>query len=246
MRLDQITMPRFEEGLRRTRTVIQPFGSVEEHGPHLPLSTDTIQVEEVCRRAADEAGVFVAPAIPYGVCRSTGDHPGTVGIGSPVLRSLVLDLGQGFHRQGLRNYLMISGHAGKTHLMTILDAAEELMVRLPDVRAAVVCEYSEVSKAGREIIETEDDSHAGEVETSRLLYLEPDLVQGTAPEEYPSFPPHLLVRDKRRYWPGGVWGNPAKASAAKGEELMALAVGNLVSIVRRLESTPSSGDSPLP
>jgi creatinine amidohydrolase len=141
---------------------------------------------------------------------------------------------------------MISGHAGKTHLMTILDAAEELMVRLPDVRAAVVCEYSEVSKAGREIIETEDDSHAGEVETSRLLYLEPDLVQGTAPEEYPSFPPHLLVRDKRRYWPGGVWGNPAKASAAKGEELMALAVGNLVSIVRRLESTPSSGDLPLP
>lgn len=236
MRLEGITMALFEEGLAKTRTVIQPFGALEGHGPHLPLGTDTFQVEEVCRRAAGETGVFVAPAIPYGVCRSTTDHPGTVSLTTPVLRKLVIDIALGFHRQGLRNYLFISGHAGKTHLMTILDAAEELMARLPDIRTAVVSEYNELLEKGSEIIETADDSHAGEVETSRILALYPDLVRGTAPEEYPSFPPHLLVREKRRFWPGGVWGNPALASAEKGDRLMEIAVRSVSDIIRRLDS----------
>jgi creatinine amidohydrolase len=235
MRISRLTMTRFDEGRQRTMTVIQPFGSIEEHGLHLPLSTDTIQVREVCIRAGEETGAFVAPAIPYGVCRSTGNHPGTIGISTSVLRLLVIDLGLAFHRQGLRNFLFISGHAGKTHLMTILDAAEELLDRLPDIRAAVVSEYNELLKEGRELIETEDDSHAGEVETSRIQFLCPDLVEGTSPEEYPSFPPHVLVRDKRRYWPGGVWGNPEKASAEKGRQLMEIAVRHLAGIVRRLE-----------
>lgn len=239
MRIEQITMPRFEEGRRRTQTVILPFGSVEEHGPHLPLGTDTFQVEEVCRKAAEEAGVFVAPALPYGVCRSTGDHPGTIGIGTPALRALVLDLGGAFYGQGLRNFLFISGHAGKTHLMTILDAGEELLSTFSDVRIAVVSEYSEMLAAGRDVIQTEEDSHAGEVETSRILFLHPDLVRGSAPEEYPSFPPHLLIRDKVRFWPGGVWGDPGKASAEKGGRLMEIAVRNLVSIIRRLDSEES-------
>ena len=147
----------------------------------------------------------------------------------------MIDLGLAFHRQGLRNFLFISGHAGKTHLMTILDAAEELLHRLPDIRVAVVSEYNELVNEGRHLIETEDDSHAGEVETSRILFLRPDLVEGTSAEEYPSFPPHILVRDKRRYWPGGVWGNPEKASAEKGRQLMEIAVSHLAGFVRRLE-----------
>jgi creatinine amidohydrolase len=236
VRISHLTMTRFDEGRQRTRTVIQPLGSTEEHGLHLPLSTDTIQVREVSLRAGEETGAFVAPAIPYGVCRSTGSHPGTIGISTPVLRLLVIDLGLSFHRQGLRNFLFISGHAGKTHLMTILDAAEELLDRLPDIRVAVVSEYNELLNESRHLIETEDDSHAGEVETSRIQFLRPDLVVGTSPEEYPSFPPHVLVRDKRRYWPGGVWGNPEKASAEKGRQLMEIAVRHLTGIVRRLEA----------
>lgn len=235
MRISHLTMTRFDEGRQRTQTVIQPFGSIEEHGLHLPLSTDTIQVREVCLRAGEETGAFVAPAIPYGVCRSTGRHPGTIGISTPVLRLLVIDLGLAFHRQGLRNFLFTSGHAGKTHLMTILDAAEELLDRLPDIRVAVVSEYNELVHESRQLIETKDDSHAGEIETSRIQFLRPDLVEGTSAEEYPSFPPHILVRDKCRYWPGGVWGNPAKASAEKGRQLMEIAVRHLAGIVRRLE-----------
>ncbi len=236
MQLDHLTMPQFEEALRRTRTIIQPIGAVEEHGPHLPLGTDTLQVQAVARQAAEKSGAIAAPPIPYGVCRSTRDHPGTIGISTTVLRALVIDLGRDFYRQGLRNFIFISGHAGKTHLMTILDAGEELLETLPDARIAVVSEYNEILREGRDIIETEDDSHAGEVETSRLLFLHPDLVRGTAPEEYPGFPPHILVRDKRRYWKGGVWGNPGRASAEKGESLTKIAVRHLAGIISRLES----------
>ena len=235
MQLDSMTMPQFEKALERTRTVIQPIGAVEEHGPHLPLGTDTFQVREVARLAGEKAGALVAPAIPYGVCRSTRDHPGTIGVTTPVLRGLILDLGRDFFRQGLRTIIFISGHAGKTHLLTILDAAEELLETLPGLQTAVISEYNEILKAGSELIETEDDSHAGEVETSRLLFLHPDLVNGTAPEEYPDFPPHLLVRDKRRYWKGGVWGNPGRASAEKGKALMEIAVQHLAEIVARVE-----------
>lgn len=242
MQLDSITMPQFEDALKRTRTVIQPIGAVEEHGPHLPLGTDTFQVSEVSRLAAERAGAFVAPAIPYGVCRSTRNHPGTIGITTPVLRALILDLGRDFFRQGLRTIIFISGHAGKTHLLTILDAAEELLDTLPGLQTAVVSEYNEILKEGSGLIETEDDSHAGEVETSRLLFLHPDLVHGTAPEEYPDFPPHLLVRDKRRYWKGGVWGDPGRASAEKGKALMDIAVRHLAEIVARVEE----GETPEP
>ena len=91
-------------------------------------------------------------------------------------------------------------------------------------------------RVGRDIIETEDDSHAGEVETSRLQFLSPGLVRGSAAEEYPAFPPHLLVRDKRRYWPGGVWGDPGRASAEKGGRLVELAVRNVLEILAKLES----------
>lgn len=237
MRMDRITMARFKKELERTRTVIQPFGALEEHGPHLPLGTDTLQVEAVAERAAEKAGVFVAPPIPFGVCRSTADHPGTVGITTPVLRSLAIDLGRGFHRQGLRDLLFVTGHAGKTHTLTLVDAGEALTEEFEDISIAVVSEYNEVVRTGAGIYETKDDSHAGEIETSRILHLCPDLVDGTAPEEYPAFPPHLIVRHKTRYWRGGVWGDPGKASPEKGALLMERAVDNLVGIVRDLEAS---------
>lgn len=236
MILDEITMPQFERFLEGSRTVILPFGSVEEHGPHLPLCTDTLQVFEVCRRAAERTGALLAPAVPYGVCRSTRNHPGTVGIGTATLRALAVELGCDFYRQGLRNFVLISGHAGKTHLLTLVDAGEELLERLPGARVTVISEYHEIQACGRGVVETEDDSHAGEIETSRVMHLRPDLVQGTAPAEWPVFPHALLVRDKRRYWPGGVWGDPGPATPEKGRRLTEIAVDRLVELIVALEA----------
>ncbi len=118
-----------------------PFGSLEEHGPHLPLGTDI-----VCRwsrsAAARRSGraAHLAPAIPYGVCRSTRNHPGTVGISTATLRALVVDLVRDIHRHGMRAAVLISGHAGKTHLCTLVDAGEQLIEELPDLRVSVISE----------------------------------------------------------------------------------------------------------
>jgi creatinine amidohydrolase len=67
------------------------------------------------------------------------------------------------------------------------------------------------------------------------MHSHPQLVQGSAPAEYPSFPTGILVRDKRKYWPGGVWGDPSKASADKGAKLEELVVAKVVELVRQLE-----------
>jgi creatinine amidohydrolase len=243
--LDDVTMPEFERGLRESRTVLIPFGALEEHGAHLPLATDTLQVVEVCRRAAALTGAHLAPAVPYGVCRSTRNHPGTVGLTTATLRAVALDLVRDFHRQGMRSFVLISGHAGKTHVLTLVDAGEQLLDELPGVRVSVVSEYNEIQEAGRSLVETADDSHAGEIETSRLLFLRPELVKGTAPAEWPGFPQARLVRDKRRHWSGGVWGDPSRASADKGRRLTELAAERVAALIRELEDyeeSPAAGD----
>lgn len=235
MLLENLTMPAFEAGLRQTRTVLIPFGSVEEHGLHLPLGTDTFQAADVCRRLSERRPVFVAPAIFYGVCRSTSNHPGTISVSTETLKALTIDIVRSLYRQGLRNVVLLSGHAGGTHNATLLDAGESLLNELPELRIAVASEYALAYEAGRGLIETPGDCHAGEIETSRMLATRPQLVHGTSPAEQPSFPRFILVRDKRRCWPGGVGGDPARASVEKGRQLEELVVAALEKLVVELE-----------
>jgi creatinine amidohydrolase len=233
--LEAMTMPQVEAGLATCKTVYIPFGALEEHGCHLPLSTDTIQAYEVGKRAAERIPLFVAPPIPYGNCRSTNQHPGTISISTTTLRGLLKDLVRSFYGQGFRNVIVLTGHAGGAHRMALQDAGEELLPELPELRIAVVTEYELAKEQGRGLVETLNDAHAGEIETSRIMHSHPQLVQGSSPAEYPSFPTGILVRDKRRYWPGGVWGDPSKASADKGAKLEDLVVAKVVELVKMLE-----------
>ena len=240
MIVEEMTMIEFEDGLDRTRTILLPFGSVEEHGPHLPLSTDTIEAYQVCKKAAERLPLFVAPPIHYGNCRSTACHPGTISISTGTLKALFIDIVTALRSQGLRCFVALTGHAGGAHRMALQDAGEELIGRFDDIFIAVATEYDLAKEEGRGLIETAGDSHAGEIETSRILHSHPHLVKGSAPREFPSFPPGILVRDKRQYWPGGVWGDPGKATAEKGARLEEMVVGRLIALVRELERMGSS------
>jgi creatinine amidohydrolase len=230
-----MTMTGFEAGLALSRTVLIPFGSVEEHGPHLPLSTDTLEAYEVCRKAARRMSLFVAPPVHYGNCRSTACHPGTISISTATLKGLFTDIVTSLRSHGLQNFVALTGHAGGAHRMALQDAGEELIARFDDIQVAVLTEYDLAKDEGRGLIETVGDAHAGEIETSRILHSHPHLVTGSAPREFPSFPTGILVRDKRRYWPGGVWGDPGKATAEKGAKLEELVVSRLVALVQELE-----------
>jgi creatinine amidohydrolase len=221
MILEELSMKEFEKKATKIKTVIIPVGSLEAHGPHLPLGTDTIEVYEIAKRVTQLVDVFVAPPLSYGLCRSTSRHPGTVGITGDTLRNLIKDI-----VKSLRSL----------HLAALQEAGESLLEELPsDVNIAVVSAYALAQEAASEICETEDDSHAGEIETSLILHLKPHLVKGRGKEEYPHFPHPLLTRNKRKYWKNAVWGNPHKASTKKGELISQLLINKISELVREIE-----------
>jgi creatinine amidohydrolase len=235
MLLEEMTMRQVEEGLNKTRTVVLPAGSVEEHGPHLPLSTDQLTAYELCREAARSTPLFVAPPLFYGVCRSTSDHPGTVSISTASLKHLVQDIAASLHKHGLRNFILLSGHAGANHMAALTEVGEWILEHLAETKVAVLSILNLMSREFLEAVETPNDSHAGEVETSLVMHLKPLWVRGQANKEFPAFPNPILVRNKRNCWPGGVWGDPTKACAEKGGVFFSLLVQEFLLLIRRIE-----------
>ncbi len=232
--LENITMKEFKKYLRQTKTIVFPFGTIEEHGSHLPLNTDSLIIQEVLKLVARKKKFFLAPLVHYGVCTSTRDHPGTIGITSETLRRFSSDLVIDAYKKGLRNFLLISGHGGSLHMSALKESAELLVEQLKDIRIAVFSPYDILCKELSEIAETPDDSHAGELETSMILYLSPELVKGRAAKEYPKIPKPFIVKEKIKYWPGGVWGDPKKASVKKGKKAIKVMADKISEIIEEI------------
>jgi creatinine amidohydrolase len=233
--LENITMNEFKKYLSKTKTIVFPFGTIEEHGKHLPLNTDSLIIQEILKLVAKKKRFFLAPIIYYGVCTSTRDHPGTIGITPETLRRLALDLVMEAYKKGLRNFLFISGHGGSIHISALRETAEVLVEKLKGINIAVLSPYDLLWEELSEIAETPYDSHAGELETSIMLYLSPRLVKGRAPEEYPKIPKPFIVKNKVKYWPGGVWGNPKKASREKGGKAIKIIADKIAEILEKIE-----------
>ena len=233
--LEKITMNEFKKCLRQTRTIVFPFGTIEEHGSHLPLNTDSLIIQEVLMLVAKKKKFFLAPIVYYGVCTTTRGHPGTISISSETLRRLAADLVIESYKKGLRNFLLISGHGGSLHMSALKESAEKLVEEMKDIRIAIFSPYDVLWKELSEIAETLNDFHAGEIETSIMLYLAPELVKGRSPKEYPKIPKPFVVRNKMKYWPGGVWGEPQKASADKGKKAIKLMVEKIAEIIGTIE-----------
>ncbi len=196
MLLENATMKEFKQHLKKTKTIIIPFGTVEEHGNHLPLNTDTLIIYEVLKRVIKKRKVFLAPPVYYGVCTSTNQHPGTISITPETLRRLIRDLVKDAYDKGLRTFFLISGHGGGLHSAAMKEAAENLVADLKGIRIAPLCPYDMIYKELSEIADTPNDSHAGEIETSLVLALAPELVKGRSKEDYPKLPKPFVVKDK--------------------------------------------------
>ena len=137
------------------------------------------------------------------------------------------------YRKGMRNFILISGHGGGLHVNAMREAGEALVEELKGIRLAAFSIYEVLGKEAEEIAETRNDSHAGEMETSSVLFLAPHLVKGRSREEYPDFPKPFIVKDKIERWKGAVWGDPAKAAVEKGQRLFEIMVKRVVEIVRK-------------
>jgi creatinine amidohydrolase len=235
MLLYEITMRDFKKGLKKTKTLIIPYGTCEAHGNHLPLGTDTLIITSALNHESSTLNAFIAPPVHYGVCTSTGTHPGTIGITPRTLRLITKDLVEDAYKKGFRNFLLISGHGGGAHVSAMKEAATALVESLPGVKMAAFSIYGVMGKELAELAETENDSHAGELETSAVLYLAPRLVKGRSKKEYPDFPQPFIVKDKIKYWSGAVWGDPSKASAQKGKALIEAMAKKVREIIKQME-----------
>ncbi len=229
MLIEELTSKEFEELSKRIKTLIIPIGSIEAHGPHLPLATDLYTIYEVCKRLSKEVEVLVSPPIYYGLCRSTKHLSGTISISGEVLKTFILNLLSEFYRQGFRNFFILSGHAGKTHLAYLIDAAETFLEKVKDVKFFVADIYQLLKEVLVEMKISESDSHAGEWETSLIMYLKPELVKKEGFEDYPHFPKFRVVSEKVKYWSSGIWGNPCKGSPEKGKKM----VKHLIEILKK-------------
>jgi mycofactocin system creatininase family protein len=229
--------PDVQAGARRVLAV--PVGSLEQHGAHLPLDTDTRIAVAVAERAcAGRDGVGLAPAIAIGASGEHADFPGTLSIGHVALSTLLVELGRhaSLHWPAM---LLVNGHGGNA--TAISDAVRRLRAEGRDchawhagIRAAML------ATAGVSLV---PDAHAGRVETSIMLALAPGDVRleaAAAGETRPltEIMAGLRTRGVRQVSPNGVLGDPAGASAAEGEILLGLLVADLTAALDRLTAAP--------
>ncbi len=201
--------------------LVVPLGAVEQHGPHLPLATDTVVATAVASAAVPALeGALLAPALAYGASGEHEGFPGTVSIGTAALTTLLVEYGRSAGRWAGR-LLVVNGHGGN------LDA---LRTAVPLLRAeGRDVAWSPCAAPG-------GDAHAGRTETSLLLHVEPRGVRealAAAGETTPigELLPRLRAEGVRGVSPNGVLGDPAGASAVEGAALLAGMVDRLVAAV---------------
>ncbi|MFQ5815084.1 MAG: creatininase family protein [Candidatus Hydrothermarchaeaceae archaeon] len=209
MNLTELSWPDVKEYLERRKDVMVPLGSVEEHGYHLPLSTDGDIALAISKEVANRTGTLLAPLIHYGVCNTTRAYPGTIAVTFDTMRSLIGDILSSLRDSGFKRVYFISGHLGSSHVSALKEASRTagLDVFFLDLREVDISD----------IIETEA-FHACEAETSLMLHLHPEKVEmeKAVDEEIE----HLAydVRGIKRT-ESGVWGYPTRASTAKGKAI---------------------------
>lgn len=210
--------------------LIVPVGSTEQHGPHLPLDTDTRIAEAVsqalaARLAGDpRARWLVAPAIAYGASGEHEDFPGTVSIGTPVLAKLVVEFARSACRWASR-LVFVNGHGG--NVPALREAAGLLRYEARDVA------WSPCAVAG-------SDAHAGHTETSVLLHISPEAVRQNewAPGNrapLSELMPAMRLGGVAAVSSLGVLGDPTTASARDGGRIFAGMVDACVQRVGRWE-----------
>lgn len=224
--LAELTWPEVKGLVADDALVVLPTASTEQHGPHLPLSTDAIIVGECVRRAAERVAaqipISVAPTLPYGFSEHHMLFPGTMTLTIPAYLTALTDLCESLVRHGFRRLLLINGHGGNQEVVQV--AVREVMARHRVVIGAadywsvagVALEAAGASRVGLV------PGHSAGFETSCILALRPDLVRlDRLPTEDDSVPGDrdarrtvkplgVMTAPHREQQPEtGVWGDPA-------------------------------------
>lgn len=201
----------FRHDIKKCKRAIIPVGSLEQHGEHLPVSTDALIAEYIAHQVAANVGAFVLPVIAYGV---SFEHAPmfNVSVKDSTLSSLVRDACASLAENGIKDIVIINGHHGN---MGALKGIGRLKVGA-SVRVLHYWHFME-----------QELGHAGDAETSLILAIAPELVhmeRAKAGSKKPSKVAYSRVAGKPgsfvKVTGNGVWGDPRKASAEKGRDLI--------------------------
>jgi creatinine amidohydrolase/Fe(II)-dependent formamide hydrolase-like protein len=241
----ELTWPEAGRYLKQVDIALLPVGSIEQHGPHLPLDVDAFDAEYLARRVAEACSVprpLVLPLVPYGVSYHHQDFPGTLSVSNQALAQFVYEIGLSAARNGINKLVIINGHGGNA---ATLNFAAQMINR--DTRIFTCVDSGETSDPDiLALAETRNDVHAGEIETSTTLAVRPGLVQMRKAKPFvPKFSTHYLdfTSSHSIDWyartagisKSGVFGDPTKATAEKGEAIWKLYIDHLVALVEHLK-----------
>ena len=208
---------------------IIPVGSIEQHGPHLPVMTDWAIATELGRRVAERMGAFLIPTLPISTCREHMGKKGTVWMAPTTFYQMMHDIIVSLKEQGFKRVGIIIAHGG---VFIAGPLVRDLNAKFnPDLQVAFVTPDS----IDYESITETKGLHADESETSQILAIAPETVHmDRAVDCDPKVPrPYLNYGSIFRASPSGVWGYPTKATAEKGEKILDLSVETVINELNR-------------
>lgn len=208
-----------EEATRAADVAVLPVGSFEQHGDHLPLLTDTIVACAIAQAAATAYDLMLLPPVTISCPQEHTGWAGPVSIRSSTLACVVRDVAESLGRSGVDRLVVVNGHGGNYVLSNVVQEANvggrrmALYPRRQDWETAR--QHAGLISSGH------DDMHAGEIETSLLLHLCPELVRdGYQDADHLAERPDLLTLGLRGYTKTGVVGQPSLATASKGRAVL--------------------------
>ncbi|MCL2134339.1 MAG: creatininase family protein [Candidatus Bathyarchaeota archaeon] len=239
---DELSTVEVAKFAQQGKVVIFPVGCVEEHGEHLPLCTDSIETEYVALEVARKTGCLVAPPFRYGIVNAGRNFPGSITIQFNTLFNVTKDILSELTRNGFNRIIILSGHAGTSHMVALRLAAQEIIHQNGEkngkqhTRIMVLSDYDFAEELTEELANIKD-GHAGTIETSRVMDIRPDLIKTKGiPSNY-EMPRFEVVLHPEQYFPSGVHGDPTIATKEKGQKINIHVINQVIKLVQELEST---------
>ncbi|MFC4358395.1 creatininase family protein [Halobium salinum] len=237
MHLAEATWTEVDDVSDDTDLAVLPVGSTEQHGPHAPLGTDTLNAEAVADAAAaayseeHDHDVVVAPAIPVGVAEEHRQFTGTLWVTEDTFRDYVRETVAALSSHGFDRVVLVNGHGGN---VAALREVAGTITRRDDAYAVSFTWFEAVGK------HASDMGHGGPLETALLRHANPETVREDRVDEAREGGSDRwgdwvsgvnLAHDSAEFSENGVVGDPAGGDADRGEELLALATEALVALL---------------
>lgn len=238
MQLSKLSWLDAREVLTEDTIILIPLGAAaKEHGPHLQLDNDRTLAEYLARRVAERENVVVAPTLTYHFYPAFVAYAGSTSLRLETARDMVIDVISSLAAFGPRRFYVLN--TGVSTVRALEPAAASLAAQ------GIAVHFTRIDRAGNEAVrsvqEQDGGSHADEIETSMMLYIDPQCVDMSkaASDYHPGNGPLTPnAGEPGVYSPTGIYGDATLASAEKGRIIVEATVADLLRDIAKLRDTP--------